>query len=69
MGIFIFKPVLGWVVFYFNLSMDGLVYKSPVLGRVEFFLPFNSRFLDVGKQNFVKKSTLCVAIYICGVCI
>jgi hypothetical protein len=50
-GISIFKPIFGTFVFFFNLSIDGLVWKLPVLGRVANFFAFQLKVFGCGRAK------------------
>jgi hypothetical protein len=41
-----------------NLFMDGLVSKLSVWDGLQYYLPFNSRFLDVDGPKLCEKSAL-----------
>jgi hypothetical protein len=56
--IFIFKPVLGRVVFSLTFPWTGWFKDYRFWDMLQFFLPFNSRFLDVEGQKLCEKSAL-----------
>jgi hypothetical protein len=58
MGIFIFKLVLGWVIFSLTFPCTGCLRNYRFWDGLQFFLPFNSRFLDEDGQKLCGKSTL-----------
>jgi hypothetical protein len=58
MGIFIFKPVLGRVVFSLTFPWTGWFRNYQFWDGLQFFLPFNSRFLDMDGQKLCEKSAL-----------
>jgi hypothetical protein len=58
MGIFIFKPVSGRVVFVLTFSWTGWFRNYRFWDGLQFFLPFNSRFLDVDGQKLCEQLAL-----------
>ena len=58
MGIFIFKMILEQVVFSLNFPWTGWFRNYRFWDGLQFFLPFNSRFLDVNGQKLCEKTAL-----------
>jgi hypothetical protein len=58
MGIFIFKLILGRIVFSLTFPWMGWFRNYRFWNGLQFFLPFNARFLDVDGQELCEKSAL-----------
>ena len=58
MGIFIFKPVLGRVIFSLTFPWTGWFRNYRFWDGLQFFLPFSSRVLDMDGQTLCGKSAL-----------
>jgi hypothetical protein len=63
--IFIFKPVLGRVVFSLTFPWTCWFRNDWFWDGLQLFLPFNLRFLDMDGQKLCEKSTLVVALGSC----
>jgi hypothetical protein len=65
MDIFIFKAVLGRVVFSLTFPWTGCFRNYRFWDGLQFSWPFNSRFLDMDKQKLCEKLALVGTHYPC----
>jgi hypothetical protein len=63
-GIFIFKPLLGRVIFSLTFPWTSWFANYRFWDGLQFFLPFNSRFLDVDGQKLCENLALSALIQI-----